>query len=156
MNLTLRQANKSNEHQFEVDAPAGDRLKKTAPRRRASSKQRASAPQVSLAAKIRETGARTDALCHVLGKLRPGPKFDAMEKDVEALHNEIRELEAQIPNPPQSFMDLVVRAEIARFGADRNKSGEMAELTSEDVFEGPAARLIDAVIQFGEGDTSRK
>jgi len=32
----------------------------------------------------------------------------------------------------------------------------MAELTSEDVFEGPAARLIDAVIQFGEGDTCRK
>jgi hypothetical protein len=79
-----------------------------------------------------------------------------MAKDVEALHDEIRELEAQIPNPPQSFMDLLARAEIARFGADRNKTGEMAELTSQDVFEGPAARLIQAVIRFGERDTPRK
>jgi hypothetical protein len=131
MNMTLRQANESNERQVEVDAPAGDHLKKTAPRRRASTNKRASAAHASLVAKMREAVARNDALCHALGKLQPGPKFDAMAKDVEALHDEIRELEAQISNPPQSFMDLLARAEIARFGADRNKNGEMAQLTSQ-------------------------
>ena len=153
MNLTLRQANESDEHQVEANAPSHDRSQKVSAARR-QSKRKGVSTNASLVDKIRDTIERSDALYPVLGKLRAGAKFD--EKKAEALHNEIRQLETQIPDPPQSFMDLLARAEIARFGADRNESGEMAELTSQDVFEGRAARLIDAVIQFGERETSRK
>jgi DNA repair exonuclease SbcCD ATPase subunit len=153
MNLTLRQANESDEYRVEASAPSHDRSQKVTAARR-QSKRKVVSTKASLVDKIRDTIERSDALCPVLGKLHAGAKFD--EKKAEALHNEIRQLEAQIPDPPQSFMSLLARAEIARFGADRNKSREMAELTSQDVFEGPAARLIDAVIQFGERETSRK
>lgn len=103
-----------------------------------------------------EAVAQTEALHHVLGKLRPGANFDAMEKKVSARYDEIRQLEAQIPDPPQSFMDLLAGAEIARFGAGRNENGGNGGTNKPRPVRRPAARLIDAVIQFGEGDTSRK
>ena len=83
-----------------------------------------------LVTKIREAVVQTEALHHVLGKLRAGANFDAIEKKVSARYEEIRQLGALIPDPPQSFMDLLARAEVARFGADRNQSGEMAKLAS--------------------------
>jgi len=66
--------------------------------------------------------------------------------------NEIYRLEAQIPNPPRSFADVVARAELAYFGADKGPDNRTMDLEEGDCWEGPAARLIEAVLQFAGSD----
>ena len=66
--------------------------------------------------------------------------------------NEIYRLEAQIPNPPRSFADVVARAELAYFGCDKGLDNRTMDLDAEDCWEGPVARLIEAVLQFGGSD----
>jgi hypothetical protein len=78
----------------------------------------------------------------------PKARIDQLEGDLE-------ELEGQIPNPPQSLADLLAWAEIARAGADIRKDGTMAETTERDVFTRPAARLIEAVLQFAKMEAAR-
>jgi hypothetical protein len=45
---------------------------------------------------------------------------DAPDAVANAGWNELYRLEEQIPDPPQSFADLVIRAELAYFGADKD------------------------------------
>src|SRR5262245_12415713 len=156
MNMGLRQANESDEHQVDMDAPRHTCSKKKVVTRRQQSMRKLASTDVLLLVKIKEALARTVALHDVLGELLPGAHFDAVEKKLAARYHEITQLEAQIPDPPKSITDLLSRAEIARFGADLDKNGEIAELTSQGVFQGPSARLIDAVIQFGKCGTSDK
>jgi hypothetical protein len=61
---------------------------------------------------------------------------------------ELRALEDLIPSPPRSLEDVVLRAEIAHFGADKLPDLQLAALDLKDCIEGPAARLILAVVQF--------
>ena len=81
-------------------------------------------------------------------------RFDAwLGKDVsDADWDEIYRLEAQIPNPPRSFADVVARAELAYFGCDKGLDNRTMDLDAEDCWEGPVARLIEAVLQFGGSD----
>jgi len=66
--------------------------------------------------------------------------------------DEIYRLEAQIPNPPRSFADVVARAELAYFGADKGPDNRTMDLDEGDCWEGPVARLIEAVLQFAGSD----
>jgi hypothetical protein len=102
-----------------------------------------------LLAKAKAIMARKDAVVRTIGRLLDGPEFDDGEAELTRLQAELEDLEAEIPSPPQSFGDLVVRAEIARYGADVRKDGTMAEAGDDDVFVGPAARLVEAVLQMG-------
>jgi hypothetical protein len=64
--------------------------------------------------------------------------------------DDLYRLEEQIPNPPQSFADLLIRAELAYFGADKEPDDRtMSALENGDCFGGPAARLIE-VLQFAQ------
>jgi hypothetical protein len=63
-----------------------------------------------------------------------------------------RGVEAQVANPPGSYGDVVALAEIVRSGADVRRDGRMAELDQDDVFQRPAARLVEAVLQFAGRD----
>jgi hypothetical protein len=57
------------------------------------------------------------------------------------------------PESPGFYGDLMVLAEIARFGADVGENGRTADLVADAVFVRPAARLIEAVLQFGQSST---
>ena len=99
-----------------------------------------------LGRKLRADLARFDAW---LGK----DVSDADWDDVFASDwDEIYRLEAQIPNPPRSFADVVARAELAYFGADKGPDNRTMDLDEGDCWEGPVARLIEAVLQFAGSD----
>jgi hypothetical protein len=53
------------------------------------------------------------------------------------------ELQAQIPDPPRSFADIVAWAETAFLGGNKERE-------NGDCFEGPAVQLVRAVLQFAE------
>jgi hypothetical protein len=69
---------------------------------------------------------------------------------IASLAHPVAALEAEIPNPPRCYEDLVARAEVARHGGDV-LGGKLIETESEDVFVGPAARLVEAVLAFSKG-----
>jgi hypothetical protein len=101
--------------------------------------------------KIRETAALLDEAFDAYGKVKPGDAVEAgVQARIDQLEGELENLEGQIPNPPHTFADLVAWAEIARAGADVRHDGTMAETTERDVFTRPAARLIEAVLQFAD------
>jgi hypothetical protein len=103
-----------------------------------------------LLTKIRETAARLEEAHEVHAKVRPGdPVEDAVEARIDQLQGDLEDLEGQIPTPPQSFVDLVAWAEIARAGAGIHKDGTIAKTEEDDVFQRPAARLMEAVLQMG-------
>jgi hypothetical protein len=82
---------------------------------------------------------------------RPASGDDAAIAVASTRWDELYRLEEQIPNPPQSFADLVIRAELAYFGADKDPDDRtMSALENGDCFGGPAARLIEAVLQFAQ------
>jgi hypothetical protein len=81
------------------------------------------------------------------GKLK-GAAFHAANAERARWQARLDELEAQVPNPQSSFSDLVVLAEIAHAGAEVGEDGRMAEIDEPDIFERPAARLVEAVLQF--------
>jgi hypothetical protein len=85
----------------------------------------------------------------VAGKLHHGAEFDAADAEIHRWRAALKELQDQVPNPPGSYGDLMVLAEIARFGADVGENGTTADLVADDIFASPALRLIEAVLQFG-------
>jgi hypothetical protein len=109
------------------------------------------APATPLLMKIRETAARLGEAFDVQGKVHPADKAadKAAQARIDEFQDELDQLEDQIASPPQSFADLVAWAEIARSGADLHTDGTMGEAEEDDVFLRPAARLIEAVLQFG-------
>lgn len=113
------------------------------------------APATPLLMKIRETATRLHEAYDVLGNVHPADKAadQAAQARVDEFQDELEELGDQIASPPQSFTDLVAWAEIALSGADLRADGTMGEAEEDDVFLRPAARLIEAVLQFG-GATS--
>jgi hypothetical protein len=114
------------------------------------------APATPLLTKIRKTAARLDEAFDALGKVKPGDPVEAgAQARIDQLEGDLEDLEGQIPNPSQSLADLLAWAEIARAGADIRKDGTMAETTERDVFTRPAARLIEAVLQFAKLQAAR-
>jgi hypothetical protein len=109
------------------------------------------APVTRVVVKVRETAALLEEAFAAYGKVQPGDAVEAgVQARIDQIQGELENLEGQIPNPPRSFADLVAWAEIARAGADVRKDGTMAETTERDVFARPAARLIEAVLQFSD------
>jgi hypothetical protein len=105
--------------------------------------------------RVREAIARADAATEAMSSLLDGPEFDAALAEVERWEDEVEALEEQIPSPPRCLEDLMVRAEIARFGGETDREGRFVEAENGDIFTGPAARLVEAVLQFVEaGDLS--
>jgi hypothetical protein len=108
------------------------------------------APASPLLTRIRETAARLEDAFEAHAKVIPGDPVEGTAEDrVEQIEAELEALEGEIPSPPQSFADLVAWAEIARAGADVRDDGTLGEASAPDVFERPAARLVEAVLQFG-------
>jgi hypothetical protein len=68
-----------------------------------------------LSAEIRAKIAELRAAYDVVAKLHPGPDFDAAEARVDLLADELNDLEEQIPNPPRSLADIVMRADVAMY-----------------------------------------
>ncbi len=107
----------------------------------------------TLLPKVREAVARLNEGFQFLGPQHPGSEEeDAAEAEVSRRQAALEELEKQDPNPPHSYGDLVALAEIARAGAEVRCDGRMAELDQRDVFQRPAARLVEAVLQFAGRD----
>lgn len=73
---------------------------------------------------------------------------EACDAAITEAHADLQDLDERIPRPPCSFADLVARAQVAYAGAEVRDDGSMAEADNPDLFEGPAARLVEAVLQF--------
>lgn len=61
-------------------------------------------------------------------------------------------------SPRQQEIEAIIAkavAEIARAGADIRHDGSLGEAQAQDVFERPAARLVEAVLQFGGSSAPR-
>jgi hypothetical protein len=107
-------------------------------------------PTTPLLIKIRETVARLGDAFDAYGKLTPKhPAEDAVQARIDQFESELENLEHQIPSPPQSFADLVAWAEIAHAGAGIYADERIDAAQADDVFERPAARLMEAVLQMG-------
>jgi len=106
------------------------------------------APISDLRIRLRKAMAKADTALQVASRLLPGAECDRAEAERAQWLDEIAAMEAEIPNPPRSFEDLVTRAEVARYGGDVVDGKLMEAEDEEDVFTGPAARLIEAVLQF--------
>lgn len=109
------------------------------------------APISDLRIRLRKAMAKADAALQIACGLLPGAECDFAEAERAQWLEEIAAMEAEIPNPPRSFEDLVARAEIARYGGDVVDGKLMEAEDEEDVFLGPAGRLIEAVLQFAKG-----
>ena len=107
------------------------------------------APATPLLTEIRETAVRLEDAFAVYAECVPRhPNEEALQARIDQIQSELEGLGNQIPNPPQTFTDLVAWAEIARAGADVHADGTMGEVGEDDVFLRPAARLVEAVLQF--------
>jgi hypothetical protein len=104
----------------------------------------------ALAAEIRAAMAQEDAAIAACGDLDAGPAFDKADALVDKCRDELRALVARLPNPPRTFADIALMAEIAFHYADHEVSGCMEELDDDDKFISSSARLIEAVLQFAE------
>jgi hypothetical protein len=102
---------------------------------------------------VRRVAARLHESHEIAGGLHPGAEFDAANAEIDRWRAALEELENQVPILPGCYGDLMVLAEIARFGADVGKNGRTADLVADDMFVRPAARLIEAVLQFGQSST---
>lgn len=66
--------------------------------------------------------------------------------------DELKAIAAEMPDPPASFDDVLVRAEIAYFHADERRDSERPGqlfVDSGDVYDDAAAMVINAVLQMG-------
>jgi hypothetical protein len=98
--------------------------------------------------KIRAAIARADEAEQAMAALSR-EAFEAASALADQRHAELDLLEERLPNPPMTFGDIVIRAELANFGADKDRDKRtMSALHKGDCFERPAARLIEAVLQF--------
>ena len=104
-------------------------------------------PISDLRIRLRKAMANSDAALQRASRLL-GAEFDIAEAERVQWGDEIAAMEKEIPNPPRCFEDLVARAEIARYGGDVVDGKLMEAEDEEDVFLGPAGRLIEAVLQF--------
>jgi hypothetical protein len=98
--------------------------------------------------KIRAAIARANEAEQAMAALS-GEAFEAASAIADQRHAELDLLEEQLPNPPMTFDDIVIRAELAYFGADKDRDNRtMSALDEGDCFDKPAARLIESVLQF--------
>ena len=77
-------------------------------------------------------------------------KLDNDDGAVQACKDRWRDLwaaQAQIPNPPRSPVHLLLHAEIAHHGADKDHDGKLS-VDDTDCFEVTAARLIEACVAY--------
>ena len=108
----------------------------------ASSSPRGTTRASALRAKIAEATAE-DVLSAAVDA-----EYDQASFELALREQRIKDLEAEIPSPPVCFEDLIARAEIAFHGGDV-QDGKLVEAEDEDLFTGPAGRLVEAVLQFG-------
>jgi hypothetical protein len=89
----------------------------------------------------------------IIARTRDAEKLEdeACDAAIDALQAELQDLDAQIPRPPRSLADLWARALVAYAGGEQCPDGTLKEAESPDIFEGPAARLVEDVIQFVGG-----
>jgi hypothetical protein len=100
-------------------------------------------PISDLRIRLRKAMAMSNAALQVAARLQMGAEFDLADAARSQWEDEIAGIEAEIPNPPRCFEDLVARAEIARHDGD---------VVDGNVFVGPAGRLVEAVLQIaGKG-----
>jgi hypothetical protein len=101
--------------------------------------------------RLRKAMEKADAALQVACHLLPGTECDLADAERARWLEEIAAMEKEIPNPPRCYEDLAVRAEVARYGGDVVDGKLMEAEDEEDVFLGPAGRLIEAVLQFAKG-----
>ena len=105
----------------------------------------ASSPLPQLGIDIRNKIAELQVAYSALGPLSPGPEEDAAEAVVEQLKADLCRLELQIPEPPQSYADIRMRAEMALYWS----AGSIDELRQYgELVQHTLADLIEAVLQF--------
>jgi hypothetical protein len=84
-----------------------------------------------------------------LGPIDDAHAFRVVEAEIKALIGELNALEAQIPNPPRSFADVTMRAEIALYWtAEETVDALKASQASKGQDEVRMGRLIEAVLQL--------
>lgn len=106
------------------------------------------ASMATISSEAEVQSSRTDArMLELIARLRRQAAFwfknvgDAAaartaEVEIKCIANEI------YASPSRSLLDLVARAELAAFAASYRQTGEMVELTSDDIFESASAQLI--------------
>jgi hypothetical protein len=110
-----------------------------------------SAPSVSpLVLKIREAIALARAAeradCEIGSDDKEGEAITLAL--VEQRHEELFALVDQIPDPPLSFEDSLIHAEVAHHFADKDGDGRLI-INDWDYIAGPSARLIRSILQLG-------
>ena len=103
---------------------------------------------------VRRVAARLHESYELAGKLPAGADFDAANAETARWRAALGELEDRVSNASGSYGDLMVLAEIARFGAAVGENGGTADLVADDLFVRPAVRLIEAVLQFGHSSSA--
>jgi hypothetical protein len=104
-----------------------------------------------LARRIRQAIDRTAQAEFAASEGEARPHLDAVVRQCWA---ELEALEAQIPSPPRSPADLLMRAEIAFFWTDKGPDGDLLPFASMDGFEQASVQLIEAVMQYAAGRTT--
>jgi hypothetical protein len=109
--------------------------------------QRTSEPQ--LAIDIWDKIGELRAAYERLGPIDEDHAFRAVEAEIKALIGDLNALEAQIPNPPRSFADVAMRAEIALYWtAEETIDALKASQASKEQDQVRMGRLIEAVLQL--------
>jgi hypothetical protein len=102
-----------------------------------------------LAAQLREAMVRHRAADAHQGSLSPSDTaYAAAGAEERRCKERLDELEEEIPSPPESAEDILLRAVLARYHADETPDGTMGGLDSPCVFEYSASYLVEAVLQW--------
>jgi len=80
--------------------------------------------------------------------LAPDDQYEAADARFSAALKRVDEVAAQLPSPPRSNADIVLRAQVAFCHADK-VHGQLAALSSDEAGddEVTAARLIEAILR---------
>jgi hypothetical protein len=106
-------------------------------------------PLPQLAIDIRDKIGELRAAYDRLGPIDDAHAFRVVEAEIKALIGELNALDAQIPNPPRSFADVTMRAEIALYWtAEETVDALKASQASKGQDEVRMGRLIEAVLQL--------
>jgi hypothetical protein len=86
----------------------------------------------------------------IYARLKSTATLNGREADavIDKAFEDLQALEAEIPRPPRSFADLVALAQVAFAAGEVQEDGTLAETANGDIFEGPAARLVEDVLRF--------
>jgi hypothetical protein len=89
----------------------------------------------------------------IYARMNSTSTLDGLEADavIDKACEDLVALDAEIPRPPRSFADLVARAQIAFAAGEVREDGTLGEAEDGDIFEGPAARLVEDVLRFARG-----